>query len=154
MQSGNAIDRKRIKIIPIIERFYGEFFPSNKLEMNRGEFYHAVCQIVQEINASAGGVQLRVPSYESIKKELPTTDPSSPTIDQRKIENVIVKVFPSAGVIGKATISKIMLSIFGVPAAALFIKGKFYPKVGIKDEYLIPAVTSATVLALSMMRMI
>ncbi|KAK9157208.1 hypothetical protein Scep_003782 [Stephania cephalantha] len=110
---GNAIDRKRTKIVPIIDRFYGEFFPNDN-----------------------------------------GMDPSLHTIDQRKIENAIMKVFPSTGVIGKTTMTKIMLSIFGVPAAALFIKGRFYPKVGIKDEYLIPVVTSATVLALSMMRMI
>ncbi|KAK9169911.1 hypothetical protein Syun_002051 [Stephania yunnanensis] len=154
MQSGNAIDRKRTKIVPIIDRFYGEFFPNDNAGMNRAKFYHAVCQIVQEINASAGGVQLRVPSYESISTELSGMGPSLQTIDQRKIENAIMKVFPSTGVIGKTTMTKIMLSIFGVPAAALFIKGRFYPKVGIKDEYLIPVVTSATVLALSMMRMI
>lgn len=69
-------------------------------------------------------------------------------VKKEEFEKMLQEVIISTGITGFESIKDLFLFIFGIPAAALFIKQGVAPK-AIPNDVFIPGVTSATVYLLA-----
>ncbi|KAL6540683.1 hypothetical protein OROMI_024566 [Orobanche minor] len=170
-------EKKEKEIGPIIEGYYDKYFANTK-DWSSADFYHAVCQTIEDINKTLGSTQLRVPKTRTLEdaykpKRLQTSraffellglelDKSSvcsnikknhhkgkgKLLTKEEFEKILKEVILDTGVTSIGA-KDILLYLFGVPATALFLKQKMVPKL-IPNEVFIPAITSATVFLLAM----
>ncbi|KAL1554694.1 hypothetical protein AAHA92_15230 [Salvia divinorum] len=129
-------EEKEKEIEPVILNHYNKYF-SNTKDWNYADFYHAVCQIVEEINRSIGRPQFkkhRGGEGTPLKKE--------------QFQKILKEVILDTGVTNIGGAKDMFFYLYGVPAAALFLKQRLAPKL-IPNEVLIPVVTSATVFLLA-----
>ncbi|KAJ8534304.1 hypothetical protein K7X08_007628 [Anisodus acutangulus] len=126
-----------------IELCYDKYF-----RRTTADFYHAICQTVEEINRRQGSTQFKIPSTTAIMrvyKKYHRVEGTKLTQEEfRKILRVLIRETGVTGFGAKDT----LYYLFGVPATALFIKNIIKSK-SISDDLFIPGVTSATVLVLS-----
>ncbi|MCD7454934.1 hypothetical protein HAX54_026530 [Datura stramonium] len=127
----------------IIELCYDKYF-----RRTTADFYHSICQTVEEINIRQGCTQFKIPSTTAmirVYKKYQRVEGTKITKDQfRKILQDLIRETGITGFGAKDT----LFYLFGVPVTALFIKNRIKPN-SISDDIFIPAVTSATVLVLS-----
>ncbi|KAF8396267.1 hypothetical protein HHK36_017882 [Tetracentron sinense] len=143
-------ERKAKEISPIIDECYNDIFgdPAAKdKEITSTDFYRAVCQTVEEINKRLGYTQLRVPSTETLKKAFEDHHQNKgKSLTKEEFGKIIQDIVLFTG-FGGTGAKDILLYIFGVPMAALFIKQRMMPT--ISNDVFIPGVTSATVFVLA-----
>ncbi|KAK1428916.1 hypothetical protein QVD17_17756 [Tagetes erecta] len=66
---GQTIGKEEKKdISPIIGNCYDKYFSDPNKEWNSAEFYHAVCEIVEEMNKMLGSTQFHVPSTSTLEQ--------------------------------------------------------------------------------------
>nr|XP_016453832.1 PREDICTED: uncharacterized protein LOC107778141 [Nicotiana tabacum] len=127
----------------IIEICYDKYF-----RRTSADFYHAICQTVEEINRRQGSTQIKIPSTTTlvrVYKKYHKVEGRKLTKDEfRKIVGDLIRESGVTGFGAKDT----LFYLFGVPVTTLFIKQRIKPQ-AISDEIFIPAVTSATVLVLA-----
>ncbi|XAR68419.1 hypothetical protein NMG60_11003524 [Bertholletia excelsa] len=141
---------KKVKEIgPIIENCYDRFFADPE-KLKPDEFYHAVCQTVEEINIKLSSTQFRIPSQATLVKafERHHEDKSkSDGLSKEDFHKMLQDVILETGVYGTGA-KDILFYIFGVPVTTFLIKQRTVPK-AIPNEIFIPLVTSATVFILA-----
>ncbi|KAJ8760096.1 hypothetical protein K2173_010952 [Erythroxylum novogranatense] len=131
-----------------IEECYDKYFPSTKKDWNFADFYQAVCQTVEDINTKLNSTQFCIPDGKKLQevyqdhfhtKEKP--------LKKGEFQKIMQELIISTRFTGFGS-KDILLYIFGIPAAAFFIKQRVAPK-AVPDEVFIPGVTSATVFLLA-----
>ncbi|XP_021745755.1 uncharacterized protein LOC110711647 [Chenopodium quinoa] len=111
------------------------------------EFYRAVCETVEEINSSVGNTQFRLPKEEVLRKAFETHHKGKERLSEQEFQKILQDAIMETGFTGIGA-KDVILYIFGVPATTFLIKKGVFPR-AIPDGFFIPAVTSATVFALS-----
>ncbi|KAJ4969939.1 hypothetical protein NE237_003038 [Protea cynaroides] len=154
-------EKKAKEIGPIIDKCYSRFF-SDTSNFQISDFYHAICDTVEEINKKLGNTQFRVPSTETLAKaymehhgsQEPRPPPGGTVKAMTKEEfgKILQTVIFDTGVTG-AGAKGILFYMFAVPTTALFIKQRLIPS-AIPNELFIPGITSATVFVLATLRKI
>ncbi|KAL2534961.1 hypothetical protein Adt_08312 [Abeliophyllum distichum] len=140
-------DNKNIEIGPVIEECYEKYFQYQKWE-SLPEFYHAVCQAVEEINKKFGSTQFRVPKITTLEHAFNKHhQDKGKSLTKEEFQKILQEIIMDTGVTGIGA-KDMLFYMFGVPSTALLIKQKLIPKV-IPNEIFIPVVTSATVFLLA-----
>ncbi|CAN0901372.1 hypothetical protein LINGRAHAP2_LOCUS21383, partial [Linum grandiflorum] len=136
----------------VIEHCYDKYFAD---ELSSADFYSAVCLTVEEINKKLNSTQFRIPDADKLKKVYKSHYNDDDSRDERKkktlskeeFQKVLEEIIMGAGFTGFGS-KNIFLYIFGVPAAAMFIKQRIAPTI-VPNDIFIPGITSATVLILA-----
>uniref|UniRef100_A0A803MJ74 Uncharacterized protein n=2 Tax=Chenopodium quinoa TaxID=63459 RepID=A0A803MJ74_CHEQI len=148
---GNEV--KKSKLEEIARRCYDEKELLNKEEFKEPDelfcdFYRAVCETVENINTSVGNTQFRVPKEDVLEKAFKKHHPGKgKPLQKEEFQKILQDAIMETGFTGIGA-KDIILYIFGIPATTFLIKKGVFPRV-IPDGFFIPAVTSATVFALS-----
>ncbi|KAK3009929.1 hypothetical protein RJ639_011036 [Escallonia herrerae] len=140
-------EKKDRDIGPIIEKCYETYFAKADQEWTSAEFFHAICQTVEEINKKIGSTQFRVPSTATLQQAFDINHKGKGKLKKEEFQKILQDVILETGVTGLG-VKDIILYLFGVPVTALFIKQQIFPK-AIPNEVFIPGVTSATVFGLA-----
>ncbi|KAL5810292.1 hypothetical protein ACOSQ3_026992 [Xanthoceras sorbifolium] len=146
--SGGEEKAKEIEVI--IQRCYEDYCEGESTnELNLTHFYRAVCQTVEKINEKFHHTQFRIPTTETLERAYNRHHGStSEALSREEFQEILEEVIKdSAGLTGFGA-KEIVLYMFGVPAAALFIKQRVAPK-ALPNDVFIPLVTSATVYVLA-----
>ncbi|XP_040868299.1 uncharacterized protein [Glycine max] len=142
-----ADKKKHEELVPIIEEIYKEKVKNAK---EFSEFYHAVCEIVEQLNEKLGNTQIKLPETKAIEKEYRRrgdNDTDKKPLTKAEFQEIMQNLVKTSGFTGIGA-KEAILCIFGVPLAALFIKQRVMPE-AVRDEFFIPGVTSATVFTLA-----
>ncbi|KAG5083310.1 hypothetical protein JHK84_053348 [Glycine max] len=143
-----ADKKKHEELVPIIEEIYKEKVKNAK---EFSEFYHAVCEIVEQLNEKLGNTQIKLPETKAIEKEYRKrrgdNDTDKKPLTKAEFQEIMQNLVKTSGFTGIGA-KEAILCIFGVPLAALFIKQRVMPE-AVRDEFFIPGVTSATVFTLA-----
>ncbi|PIM98504.1 hypothetical protein CDL12_29016 [Handroanthus impetiginosus] len=146
-QSLGSDEKKGKEIEPIIEKCYNEYF-GNIEDWSTGDFYHAICRTVEEINKTIGSTQFRVPKTDTLEQAYQKHHQGKgKQLTKEEFQKILREVIWDTGVTGIGA-KDILFYLFGVPATALLMKQRFAPKL-IPNEAFIPVVTSATVFLLA-----
>ncbi|KAG5055041.1 hypothetical protein AAZX31_03G111900 [Glycine max] len=142
-------DKKKLEELgPIIDEIYEEKVKDAK---KFSEFYHAVCEIVEQLNEKLGNTQIKLPETKAIEKEYRKRrgddDTNKKPLAKAEFQEIMQNLVKTSGFTGIGA-KEAILCIFGVPLAALLIKQRVMPEV-VRDEFFIPGVTSATVFTLA-----
>ncbi|EEF35470.1 conserved hypothetical protein [Ricinus communis] len=126
---------------------YDKFFVDTEV-WELADFYRAVCQTVDEINKKIKSTQFRTPDAEKLKEvyQIHYKDKGK-HLTKEEFQKILQEVIIHTGFTGFGS-KDIFLFLFGVPAAAFFIKQRVAPK-AVPNDVLIPTVTSATVYLLA-----
>ncbi|KAG5583656.1 hypothetical protein H5410_054283 [Solanum commersonii] len=111
------------------------------------DFYHSICDAVEEINRRKGRTQFKIPSTAAIKRVYLKHSVKGKKMTKEKFGLCVHELYGESGITGFGA-KETLYYLFGVPATALFIKNRIKPQ-AISDNDFIPGVTSATVLILS-----
>ncbi|KAF5750287.1 hypothetical protein HS088_TW03G00621 [Tripterygium wilfordii] len=131
-----------------IEECYDKYFGGQHKEWNFTEFSRAISQTVEEINEKLGNTQFRVPSVEVLQKAYDNHHKGKgKNLKKEEFNMILREVMLNTGFTGFGS-KDVIFYIFGIPAAALFIKNVVAPR-AVPNEVFIPGVTSATVFLLS-----
>ncbi|XP_042481937.1 uncharacterized protein LOC122062386 [Macadamia integrifolia] len=69
LATGREEEYKAQEIAPIIDQFYDSLFAADTTNIhNLADFYHAICQTIEEINTKLGDTQFRIPSTKTLQK--------------------------------------------------------------------------------------
>ncbi|CAN0901373.1 hypothetical protein LINGRAHAP2_LOCUS21383, partial [Linum grandiflorum] len=129
----------------VIEHCYDKYFAD---ELSSADFYSAVCLTVEEINKKLNSTQFRIPDADKLKKVYKVNNErKKKTLSKEEFQKVLEEIIMGAGFTGFGS-KNIFLYIFGVPAAAMFIKQRIAPTI-VPNDIFIPGITSATVLILA-----
>ncbi|CAN0901369.1 hypothetical protein LINGRAHAP2_LOCUS21383, partial [Linum grandiflorum] len=103
----------------------------------------------REINKKLNSTQFRIPDADKLKKvyKVNTKISLSNRLHSQEFQKVLEEIIMGAGFTGFGS-KNIFLYIFGVPAAAMFIKQRIAPTI-VPNDIFIPGITSATVLILA-----
>ncbi|KAG0483645.1 hypothetical protein HPP92_011729 [Vanilla planifolia] len=123
---------------------------------DESDFYHMIYDIVEQLNEEKGSMQFKTPSIKSLKDAINTVIEKRSSkkkgfpLTKEEVKEVITRVVSIDRLrIGQAS-RDIFLNIFGIPMVGLVIKRIIPgPFASISDEFFIPAITSATVVALT-----
>ncbi|OIS97669.1 PREDICTED: uncharacterized protein LOC109233850 [Nicotiana attenuata] len=127
----------------IVEICYDKYF-----RWTSADFYHAICQTVEEINRRQGSTQIKIPSTTTLLQVYEKYHKGKGTkLTKDEFRKIVRELIHEAGVTGYGA-KDTLFYLFGIPVTALFIKQRIKPQ-AISDEIFIPAVTSATVLVLA-----
>ncbi|KAG6411079.1 uncharacterized protein LOC125188056 [Salvia hispanica] len=141
-------EEKEKEIEPVILNHYDKYF-SNTKDWNYADFYHAVCQIVEEINRTIGRPQFKVQEKSKLQQTYNKHRGGEGTpLKKEQFQKILKEVILDTGVTNIGGAKDMFFYLYGVPAAALFLKQRLAPKL-IPNEVLIPVVTSATVFLLA-----
>ncbi|KAK6151329.1 hypothetical protein DH2020_013964 [Rehmannia glutinosa] len=140
-------EKKEKEIGPVIEECYDKYF-ANTMDWSSADFYHAVCQTIEEINKTLGSTQLRVPKTSTLEHAYKKHHQGKGKfLKKEEFEKILKEVILDTGVTNIGA-KDMLFYLFGVPATALFLKQRLVPKL-IPNEAFIPLVTSATVFLLA-----
>ncbi|XP_073285010.1 uncharacterized protein [Primulina huaijiensis] len=140
-------DAKNKEIEGVIEQCYDKYFVNTE-NWSSADFYHAVCQTVEEINKKIGSTQFRVPTISTIDHAYKKHHQGKGKLLKREeFQKILEEVILDTGVTNIGA-KDLLFYIFGVPATTLFFKQRLIPKL-IPNEVFIPFVTSATVFLLA-----
>ncbi|CAI0406091.1 unnamed protein product, partial [Linum tenue] len=140
-------------IAAAIEECYDKYFTDTNQELGSADFYAAVCKTVEEINKKLNSTQFRVPDKEKLKQVYnahykdDSKNKKKKALSREEFQKVLEEIIIGAGFTGFGS-KNIFLYIFGVPAAALFIKQRIAPT-AVPNDVFIPGITSATVFLLA-----
>ncbi|CAK9188498.1 unnamed protein product [Ilex paraguariensis] len=141
-------EKKDKEIGPIIEKCYDSHFADPNKDWNSADFYHAVCQTVEELNKKLGSTQFRVPKPATLEHAFETHHQGKgKSLTKEEFQKILQDVIFHTGVTGIGA-KDILFFLFGIPVTALFIKQRLIPR-AIPNEIFIPAVTSASVFLLA-----
>ncbi|KAL8460043.1 hypothetical protein ACS0TY_031026 [Phlomoides rotata] len=144
-KSGN--EQKEKEIEPMIALCYDKYFVDSK-NWTSADFYHAVCQTVEEINKTIGSTQFRVPQTSTLDRAYQKHHRGKgKSLTKEEFQKILQEVILDTGVTNIGA-KDMLFYLFGVPATALFLKQRLVPKL-IPNEAFIPLVTSATVFLLA-----
>ncbi|CAN0901370.1 hypothetical protein LINGRAHAP2_LOCUS21383, partial [Linum grandiflorum] len=101
----------------------------------------------REINKKLNSTQFRIPDADKLKKVYNRDERKKKTLSKEEFQKVLEEIIMGAGFTGFGS-KNIFLYIFGVPAAAMFIKQRIAPTI-VPNDIFIPGITSATVLILA-----
>ncbi|XP_024975951.1 uncharacterized protein LOC112513814 [Cynara cardunculus var. scolymus] len=133
---------------PIIEKCYDQYFADPNKKWNLVEFYHAVCETVEEMNKLLGCTQFCVPKTSTLEQPYHNHhEGKEKSLSKEEFMRILQDIILDSGVTGKA-IKDIFPFIFGIPIVSTFIKQRAAPNV-VPSNIFIPAVTSATVFLLT-----
>ncbi|XP_051138891.1 uncharacterized protein LOC127256760 [Andrographis paniculata] len=145
-----AEQKKEKEIGPIIDWCYEDYFSGagDGENWTSADFYHAVCQTVEEINRAIGSTQIRVPRSDTVRAAYDKHHKGKgKRLTKNEFQNIVQMVILDSGITSFGAI-EILLYIYGAPIAAWAIKQRLGPK-SIPNEVFIPAITSATVYLLA-----
>ncbi|KAI3446570.1 hypothetical protein Pfo_003235 [Paulownia fortunei] len=135
------------EIGPVIEQCYDRYFVNTK-DWSSADFYHAICQTIEEINKTLGSTQFRVPKTSTLEHAYQKHHQGKgKSLTKEEFDKILEEVILDTGVTNIGA-KDLLFYLFGVPATALFLKQRLAPKL-IPNEAFIPAVTSATVFLLA-----
>ncbi|KDP29266.1 hypothetical protein JCGZ_16655 [Jatropha curcas] len=140
---------KEKEIGPTIEECYNKYFSDTTKEWTLADFYHAICQTVEEINKKLNSTQFRIPDVEKLTEvyEKHYKGKGRDQVTKEEFQKILQEIIIHSGFTGFGS-KDILLFLFGIPAAALFIKQRVAPK-AVPNDVFIPGVTSATVYLLA-----
>ncbi|CAN1148110.1 hypothetical protein LINPERPRIM_LOCUS37896 [Linum perenne] len=139
----------------VIEECYDKYFADTTKELSSADFYAAVCLTIEEINKKLNSTQFRIPDTQKLNHvykshyndDHSNKDKRKKTLSREEFQKVLEEIIISAGFTGFGS-KNIFFYIFGVPAAAMFIKQRISPTI-LPNEVFIPVITSSTVLILA-----
>ncbi|XP_050229248.1 uncharacterized protein LOC126678394 [Mercurialis annua] len=136
-------ENKENEIECAIEEWYNKVFIDTE-QWELADFYRAVCQIIEEINKKLKSTQFRTPDAEKLKQvyQIHCKDKGK-AVTKEEFQKMLQEVIIKTGFTGFGS-KDIFIFLFGVPAAALFLKQRIAPK-AVPNDVFIPIVTSATV---------
>ncbi|XP_043692603.1 uncharacterized protein LOC122643041 [Telopea speciosissima] len=147
-------EKKAKEIRPTIEECYVRWFSEPSNFNNSADFYHAICETIDEINKKLGNTQFRVPNTATLKKayeehhQIKKDKDGNPLpLTKEEFGKILQAVMFDTEVTGIGA-KDILFYIFGIPATALLIKNRVIPS-AIPNELFIPGITSATVFVLA-----
>ncbi|XP_024974272.1 uncharacterized protein LOC112512508 [Cynara cardunculus var. scolymus] len=133
---------------PIIEKCYDQYFADPNKKWNSAEFYHAVCETVEEMNKLIGCTQFRVPKTSTLEQAYHNHHKGKEkSLSKEEFKRILQDIILDSGVTGQG-IKDIFLFIFGIPVVTTFIKQRAAPN-AVPNDIFIPAVTSASVFLLA-----
>ncbi|KAI9161667.1 hypothetical protein LWI28_019513 [Acer negundo] len=149
---GSVSEVKAKEIDALIQKCYEKHCGSGRTpnELNLTHFYRAISETVEEINKKFGHTQIRLPDIDTLERAYDKHhgEEKSEALTREEFQEILEDVIKeSAGLTGLGA-KEIVLYIFGIPAAALFIKQRVAPK-ALPNDVFIPLVTSATVYLLA-----
>ncbi|XP_073132034.1 uncharacterized protein [Henckelia pumila] len=140
-------DAKNNEIGGVIQQCYDKFFVNTE-NWSSPDFYHAVCQTVEEINKMIGSTQFRVPKTSTLDHAYKKHHQGKgKLLKKEEFQKILEEVILDTGVTNIGA-KDLLFYIFGVPAATLFVKQRLIPNL-IPNQVFIPLVTSATVFILA-----
>ncbi|KAD3338611.1 hypothetical protein R6Q59_026536 [Mikania micrantha] len=146
---GQTIGKEEKKDIgPIIGKCYDKYFSEPNKKWNSVEFYHAVCEIVEEMNKMLGSTQFHVPKTSTLENAYNDHHKGKDkSLSKEEFQRILQDIIMDSGVTGMG-IKDILLFIFGIPIVTTFIKQRAAPN-AVPNDVFIPAVTSASVFLLA-----
>ncbi|XP_076958199.1 uncharacterized protein LOC143633860 [Bidens hawaiensis] len=146
---GQSIGKEEKKDIgPIIGKCYDKHFSDGNKKWNSAKFYHAVSEIVEEMNTMLGSTQFHVPKASTLEQAYHKHHKGKEkSLTKEEFQRILQDVILDSGVTGMG-IKDIFLFIFGIPIVTTFIKQRAAPN-AIPNDVFIPAVTSASVFLLA-----
>lgn len=146
LNKSESEEKKEIE--PVILERYEKYF-SNTENWTCADFYHAVCQTVEEINKTIGRTQFRVQERSTLERAYNKhSRGEGKPLTKDQFQKILREVILDTGVTNIGGAKDMLFYLFGVPATALFLKQRLAPKL-IPNDVFIPAVTSATVFLLA-----
>ncbi|KAH6819339.1 hypothetical protein C2S51_002942 [Perilla frutescens var. frutescens] len=139
---------KEKEIDRVILENYDKYF-SNTEDWTCADFYHAICQTVEEINRTIGRTQFRVPERSALERAYKKhSRGEGKPLTEDQLQKLLREVILDTGVSNIGGAKDMLFYLFGVPATALFFKQRLAPKL-IPNDVFIPVITSATVFLLA-----
>ncbi|XP_023743573.1 uncharacterized protein LOC111891736 isoform X1 [Lactuca sativa] len=159
---------------PLVGKCYDKYFADPTKKWNSAEFYHAVCETVEEMNKMLGSTQFHVPKSSTLEQaynmcyfgeinviqilmrslewnhgnELQKHHKGKEkSLSKDEFQKILQDIILDSGVTGMG-IKDILLFIFGIPVITTFIKQRAAPN-AVPNDVFIPAVTSASVFLLA-----
>ncbi|XP_022842056.1 uncharacterized protein LOC111365752 [Olea europaea var. sylvestris] len=140
-------ENKISEIETIIEKCYEKYFENQIFEC-LPDFYHAVCQAVEDINKKIGSTSFRVPKTTTLKEAYNKHHKrGEKNLTKEEFQRILQDIIMDTGVTGIGA-KDVFFYMFGVPSTAQIIKQMLIPK-AIPNELFIPVVTSVTVFLLA-----
>ncbi|OAY40225.1 uncharacterized protein LOC110623684 [Manihot esculenta] len=141
-------ENKEKEIGSKIEECYDKYFADNTKDLNLADFYQAVCQTVEDINKKLNSTQFRMPDAEKLKEVYQTHfKDEGKKLSKDEFQKILQEIIIHTGFTGFGS-KDILIYLYGIPAAALFIKQRIAPK-AIPNDVFIPGITSASVFLLA-----
>ncbi|KAJ0626180.1 hypothetical protein HanPSC8_Chr01g0011101 [Helianthus annuus] len=133
---------------PTIGKCYDKHFSDRNKEWNSAEFYHAVCEIVEEMNTMLGSTQFHVPKTSTLEQAYNKHHKGKEkSLSKEEFQRIMQDIILDSGITGMG-IKDILLFIFGIPIVTTFVKQRA-GATAIPNDIFIPAVTSASVFLLT-----
>ncbi|KAI3525968.1 hypothetical protein L1887_05107 [Cichorium endivia] len=133
---------------PVVGKCYDKYFADPNKKWNSAEFYHAVCETVEEMNKILGSTQFHVPKSSTLEEAYNKHHQGKEkSLSKEEFQKILQDIILDSGVTGMG-IKDILLFIFGIPIITTFIKQKAAPN-AVPNDVFIPAVTSASVFLLA-----
>ncbi|CAH1418498.1 unnamed protein product [Lactuca virosa] len=133
---------------PLVGKCYDKYFADPNKKWNSAEFYHAVCETVEEMNKMLGSTQFHVPKSSTLEQAYNKHHKGKEkSLSKDEFQKILQDIILDSGVTGMG-IKDILLFIFGIPVITTFIKQRTAPN-AIPNDVFIPAVTSASVFLLA-----
>ncbi|KAF2308259.1 hypothetical protein P3X46_004668 [Hevea brasiliensis] len=131
-----------------IEDCYDKYFAEKSKDLTLSDFYGAVCQTVEDINKKLNSTQFRVPEADKLKEvyQIHYKDKGK-SLTKEEFQKILQEIIMHTGFTGFGS-KDILIFLYGIPAAALFIKQRVAPK-AIPNDVFIPGITSASVFLLA-----
>ncbi|KAJ9543993.1 hypothetical protein OSB04_023700 [Centaurea solstitialis] len=135
-------------LTPLIGKCYDKYFVDPSKIWSSAEFYHAICETVEEMNKMLGCTQFRVPKTSTLEVAYHNHHPGrEKSLSKEEFQKILQDIILDSGVTGKG-IKDIFLFIFGIPIVTTFIKQRAAPN-AVPNDIFIPAVTSGSVFLLA-----
>ncbi|XP_023743574.1 uncharacterized protein LOC111891736 isoform X2 [Lactuca sativa] len=133
---------------PLVGKCYDKYFADPTKKWNSAEFYHAVCETVEEMNKMLGSTQFHVPKSSTLEQAYNKHHKGKEkSLSKDEFQKILQDIILDSGVTGMG-IKDILLFIFGIPVITTFIKQRAAPN-AVPNDVFIPAVTSASVFLLA-----
>ncbi|CAI9287640.1 unnamed protein product [Lactuca saligna] len=133
---------------PLVGKCYDKYFADPNKKWNSAEFYHAVCETVEEMNKMLGSTQFHVPKSSTLEQAYNKHHKGKEkSLSKDEFQKILQDIILDSGVTGMG-IKDILLFIFGIPVITTFIKQRAAPN-AVPNDVFIPAVTSASVFLLA-----
>ncbi|KAK3446562.1 uncharacterized protein LOC104444162 [Eucalyptus grandis] len=155
---GGTGEKSAKEFEPIIEKCYEKYVDEKEKveagnkekaeELGLADFYHLVCETVEEINKKLGNTQFCVPKVSTLDHVYLTHHQGKgKSLTKEEFQTIMQEVIVDTGVTGFGA-KDIFFYLFGVPVTALFIKQRVAPD-AVPNEIFIPGITSLTVFVLA-----
>ncbi|KAJ9695387.1 hypothetical protein PVL29_010719 [Vitis rotundifolia] len=135
----------------LIQKYYNEH--CKDIDSNKpNEFYQAVCKTVEEINRKFGYTQIHIPETDELERLFNAHVKPGETLSPEGFHEILRYLVFKAGFTNAGALDSFFYILIA-PGTALLIKNAVNPK-AISNQFLVPGVTSATVLLLALLKKI